>query len=169
MGYFYSFSLTGNITESYFRITSKIMEVISLNFAELSSRYIQRWQPQCCFTKHHLTDLWHCFVHKLLAAWINEAKHPFPKAVCDQFSTCIESSLNSKKDLNLAKNVNKLKTSLSYLDPTSSIKLKDPHPLLLIPPPHFKTGDTLKLGKVLSHSHSSQYIHGSLQTTVRRS
>lgn len=38
MGYFYSFSLTGNITESYFRVISKITEVISLNFAELYSQ-----------------------------------------------------------------------------------------------------------------------------------
>lgn len=100
--YFYSCSLAGNITESYFRVISGIIEVISLNFATLqpallSSSFIQRWQPQCCITKHHLADLWHCFVHKLWAAWVNEANHPASKAVCDQSSTCIESPLNTTK------------------------------------------------------------------------
>jgi len=52
----------------------------------------------------------------------NKAKQPAPKAACDQFSTCIESFLKSAKDLNLAKNIKQLKTSLSYLELTSSIK-----------------------------------------------
>lgn len=59
------------------------------------------------------------------------------------------------KHLNPAEKINLHKTSLRYLELTSSVKWEDPHPLLFIPPPHTKAGDALKLGKVLSHSDSS--------------
>lgn len=38
MGCFYALSFTGNITESYFRVIFKIIEVIRLNFVELYSQ-----------------------------------------------------------------------------------------------------------------------------------
>lgn len=44
---FYLFSLTGNITKSSFTVIFKIIEVISLNFAEL---YCQLFFPLDLFT-----------------------------------------------------------------------------------------------------------------------